>query len=231
MRDSWIGDIEIGDRWARWTGLVGDSCKHRHFSAQAILSSEPITVSDAAGMHTTAHLILIDPLVPHRVEPGTRAQLIFVEPPYRPAAVDALLRSWCERHQPAIVATADHDGFWTGWLRTGSSAVTRIDPRVAAATAAIDARLEDGPLRLSDFAADAGLSPERFRHLFAQELQTPFRRFILWRRLVRAAAALRAGGTVTAAAHVAGFADAAHFARVLKTSFGIRATQALTRKG
>jgi AraC-like DNA-binding protein len=53
----------------------------------------------------------------------------------------------------------------------------------------------------------------------------PFRRYLLWRRVQRAFVALKAGDDVTTAAHMAGFADAAHFARTLKAMFGVTATQ------
>ncbi len=55
-------------------------------------------------------------------------------------------------------------------------------------------------------------SPERYRHLFVEALGLPYRRYLLWRRVQRPSA-LKDGDDVTTAAHAAGFADAAHFAR------------------
>jgi AraC-like DNA-binding protein len=56
------------------------------------------------------------------------------------------------------------------------------------------------------------------------EIGVPFQRFVLWRRLAAAFERLVAGATITEAAHAAGFADAAHFARTIRAMFGIRAS-------
>lgn len=229
VRD-WLGDFEIGDRWARWTGSAGDSLVHRHLSAQAVLSDAPVTAIDKAGRAVVARVILIEPLAAHRIEPGTRASFLFVEPPFRSPEAEAFLSPWFAAHPPVILAERPGPGYWGDWLRLAGGREGPADPRIVAAVASIDRRLDAGALRLEDFAAEADISPGRFRHLFAQEMQTPFRRFVLWRRLIRAVAHLRAGRAVTAAAHEAGFADAAHFARVLKAAFGIRATQALVTR-
>jgi len=90
----------------------------------------------------------------------------------------------------------------------------------------IDAALPEPP-PLAAAAASAGLSVERFRHLFARDVGLTYGRYVLWGRLRLAAAELLAGQDVTTAAHSAGFADAAHFARTLKTIFGVTASQTL----
>ena len=58
----------------------------------------------------------------------------------------------------------------------------------------------------------------------------PFQRYILWRRLSAAFEGLLAGSNITEAAHAAGFADAAHFARTIKAMFGIRASDILLER-
>lgn len=70
-----------------------------------------------------------------------------------------------------------------------------------------------------------GLSGERFRHLFAQHTQMPFRQWVLWRRLRHVRARVLGDGfTLTDAALEAGFADQAHFCRVFARRFGIAAS-------
>jgi AraC-like DNA-binding protein len=91
----------------------------------------------------------------------------------------------------------------------------------------VDARLADGLVPLAAAARAANLSPERYRHVFVEAMGLPFRRYLLWRRVQRAFAALTGGDDVTTAAHAAGFADAAHFARTLKAMFGVTATQVI----
>jgi AraC-like DNA-binding protein len=74
---------------------------------------------------------------------------------------------------------------------------------------------------LESAAATAFLSPSRFAHLFKQQLGLPFRRYLLWRKLTRAMLEIGREGKVTAAAHAADFADAAHLTRTFVQMFGI----------
>ena len=97
-------------------------------------------------------------------------------------------------------------------------------------TATIERRLPLGAVRLFDVAAGTRLSVSRLRHLFASEIGMPFQRYILWRRLSAAFEGLLAGSNVTEAAHAAGFADAAHFARTIKAMFGIRASDIILER-
>ena len=78
-----------------------------------------------------------------------------------------------------------------------------------------------GPIRLDRVAAEVGLSPSRLRHLFTAQLGLPFTACVRWARLQAAMQAFRAGGTLTQAAHAAGFADSAHLTRVFHAMFGL----------
>ncbi|GAA2430035.1 AraC family transcriptional regulator [Actinomadura vinacea] len=77
------------------------------------------------------------------------------------------------------------------------------------------------PVRLETVAARAGLSASRLRHVFTQQLGLPFTTCVRWARLQAAMATVRGGGTLTAAAHAAGFADSAHLTRVFHAMFGL----------
>jgi hypothetical protein len=76
----WQGQLYLGDRWALWQGDIGDGVLHRHFAAQAIVSDSPVRVFDEHGSYVEAECVLIDPLTPHRVLPGRKAMLIYIEP-------------------------------------------------------------------------------------------------------------------------------------------------------
>lgn len=102
----------------------------------------------------------------------------------------------------------------------GAPAAAPTDSRVAQAIAIIRERLAE-QLTLHDIAALVGLSPGRFRHLFATEAGIPFRVFLLWARLNRALE-LGFGGTPwTEAAHLTRFADSAHLSRTCRRMYGI----------
>ena len=101
----------------------------------------------------------------------------------------------------------------------GVEPMVASDERILRAIAHIRAHL-DQPLSLEDVADVACLSPSRFRHLFVEETGMAFRPYVLWRRFLRVWELLTEGASLSAAAHAAGFADAAHLSRTSKQIFG-----------
>ncbi|MFI0448871.1 helix-turn-helix domain-containing protein [Actinomadura sp. 6N118] len=83
------------------------------------------------------------------------------------------------------------------------------------------------PIRLEAVAAQVGLSASRLRHLFTEQLGLPFTACVRWARLQAAMHTVRDGGTLTAAAHAAGFADSAHLTRVFHAMFGLAPSTAI----
>lgn len=95
-----------------------------------------------------------------------------------------------------------------------------FDPRIARCLSTIRRRL-DGPLRLTDLAATLGVSESWLAHRFTDAVGVPIRRYILWQRLWRAMESALKGGTLTQAAHEAGFSDSAHLSRTFRQTFGV----------
>jgi AraC-like DNA-binding protein len=81
--------------------------------------------------------------------------------------------------------------------------------------------------RLQDAAALACLSPSRFRARFDAEVGLPFRRYRLWRRMAAVMRTIAAGGSLTEAAHAAGFSSSAHLSSTFRRMFGLRASDLL----
>jgi AraC family transcriptional regulator len=104
-------------------------------------------------------------------------------------------------------------------LAGGVDPMVVSDERILRAIAHIRAHL-DQPLTLEEVADVACLSPSRFRHLFVEETGTAFRPYVLWRRFLKVWELLSQGGSLSTAAHGAGFADAAHLSRTSKQMFG-----------
>ena len=104
-------------------------------------------------------------------------------------------------------------------LTGGVEPATVTDERVLRVIAHINAHL-NRPLALDDVADVACLSPSRFRHLFVEQTGVGLRPYILWRRFLHVWALLTAGESLSAAAHAAGFADAAHLSRTSRSTFG-----------
>jgi AraC-like DNA-binding protein len=76
----------------------------------------------------------------------------------------------------------------------------------------------------------AGLSPSRFAHVFSESFGVPVRPYMRWLRLMRAVRELVSGRSVTHAAHIAGFADAAHLTRTCRRTLGV-SPGILTKRG
>jgi AraC-like DNA-binding protein len=104
-------------------------------------------------------------------------------------------------------------------LAGGDAPSVAPDERILRAVAYVHAHL-DAPLTLDAVAAEACLSPSRFRHLFVEQTGMALRPYILWRRMLRVWELTAAGGSLSSAAHAAGFADAAHLSRTSRRMFG-----------
>ncbi|MDA2893883.1 helix-turn-helix domain-containing protein [Mycolicibacterium sp. BiH015] len=115
------------------------------------------------------------------------------------------------------------------WLDLAAPASpARLDPRVANAVTRIAADPADAP-SARELAVDVGLSESRFLHLFHDQVGTTLRRYLLWMRLIAAGVAIRDGKNLTDAAADAGFASPSHLSDRFKSTFGLTATQLLSR--
>ncbi|HJZ75362.1 MAG TPA: helix-turn-helix transcriptional regulator [Vicinamibacterales bacterium] len=110
------------------------------------------------------------------------------------------------------------------WVRTellNETRPRRIEPRVRRVLRYLRREgLERNRVSLSRLAEIAQLSPSRLMHVFTQSLGIPLRPYLLWLRVQVSAGALVSGHSVTEAAHLAGFADAAHLTRTFRRTLG-----------
>ncbi|MGV9823861.1 helix-turn-helix transcriptional regulator [Nocardia xishanensis] len=106
------------------------------------------------------------------------------------------------------------------WLRVGAAGETVRHPAVAEVLRLLPERISAGPVRLAELARAVHLSESRLAHVFSAELGLPFRPYLRWLRMQRAAELLAAGHSLTEVAHQAGFADSAHLTRVCRSMFG-----------
>jgi AraC-like DNA-binding protein len=97
-----------------------------------------------------------------------------------------------------------------------------VDPRVDRVIQMLQRHaLDTHSTSLAQLSRVAGLSPSRFAHVFTESIGIPLRPYLRWLRLQRAARELMSGSAVTQAAHVAGFADAAHLTRTFRRMLSI----------
>ena len=119
---------------------------------------------------------------------------------------------------------------WASDYLLSARRTVALDARVQAVVAHVRRRLATGEdLSLDALASIAGLSRSRFMHLFTEALGVPLRPYILWLRLQRGACELMGGASVSAAAHRAGFADAAHLTRTFRRMLGVTPSEIALR--
>jgi AraC-like DNA-binding protein len=93
------------------------------------------------------------------------------------------------------------------------------DPRIQLVLELIRA-LPVKKIALTELAGAVYLSESRLLHLFREQVGMPFRRYLLWKRLIQALQHILDGMPLTQAAYEAEFADSAHFSRTFKRMFG-----------
>jgi AraC-like DNA-binding protein len=98
-------------------------------------------------------------------------------------------------------------------------------PSLLAAVELISQRLPER-VTLGEVATGIALSPSRLSRLFRDQLGQSFPTYVRWARVRLAIDALRAGASLTDAAHAAGFTDSAHANRVCHEMFGLSPSQA-----
>jgi AraC-like DNA-binding protein len=190
----------------------------------AAIAVAPDTEHALAGEGMVAQLF-VDP----EGEPGRELQrTLFSDeslvsiPTARLAALPARLLAGYESPHRSDQSLIDLGRDLLATLAPGSGRDERPEARVRRMSAWAAGRL-DAPVSLADAAAHVGLSTGRARHLFVEETGLPFKTYLLWRRLMRAAEIFSTGSSLTDAAHNAGFSDSAHLSRTFRRMFGITA--------
>lgn len=198
----------MGRDYGLIVGELGHTAPHAHYAHQLMVCpGAPITVS-LEGQVTSAHRLFIPSRQAHAIlETQGEVTVLYAEP----AVFD--------------IAPLLHQDLSLEALRQLPRR-SLDDPRLARALAALDQQLT-GKVSAQALAQAAHLSLSQLERLFCDQLGLPVRRLVLWRRLRIALQLALAGGTLTDAAHGAGFADSAHFSRTMKQLFGVTAAASL----
>lgn len=235
---TWHGHIFLERGWLLYDGPIAATSAHAHHAFQIILASEPAVelVSDTERARVDVAAIPADE--PHGfASPAVRAVILYVEPESRAGRhvrtrLDSTtaISSWVEIAAPLRGIVGPTVERWEEARRIHDAVLDRLvppdqrarpwPPVIQRMVALLPTRL-DGELRLGKLAQELGLSESRLAHLISEYLGIPFRSYVLWLRLERAAADMACGRTLTEAAHHAGFSDGAHLSRVFRRMFGI----------
>ncbi|MBC7302115.1 MAG: AraC family transcriptional regulator [Nocardia sp.] len=229
----WLGGVVFTPGLMAFTGGIGDAAAHAHAAVQVMFVARGhLTVTDAAGNTAPATVAIIPPGVIHRVhaEPGTSGFVAFLDPDSitAHAALTRLAGMPTDAATSWITAATPRRRYpgpaqLSGGPRRCHPVVTDALQRAA--------DWVGGPPSLTELAAQVGISPSRLSHVVADQIGLPYSAWRRWTRLQRGFAVVRDGGSLTDAAHTAGFADSAHLARTCRDLIGITPTEALIATG
>lgn len=220
---------------------------HAHHALQLVVRREgELRVRGRAGRWRRAPGVLVAYDAPHEVDAtGGTVVVLFVEPESeeggriraalsgRLTLVDEARRAELFRPLGDAPLTAAVASSWMSGaiaLLSGGAIVARpLHPRVRKLLRHLRALPPGADTSLEGLAAVAGLSPGRLMHAFTESVGVPLRPYLLWLRLQRAGGAIASGTPIGEAAHLAGFADAAHLTRTFRRMFGVAPTSARDR--
>jgi AraC-like DNA-binding protein len=222
-----------------YRGELGSAHTHNHAAVQiAIAATSTVTFTDETGRRAQGSAGLIPAGISHAIDAGAATGLmIYVDSTGVAGRRLTALVSETERNDVrAWIAAAQHITKPDDSVAVAEAAETAleqligdhrdpmsIEPSHPSVRRAIDLlpSLLPGPVRLTDVAGAVHLSPDRLGRLFARDVGLSFSAYVRWARLMRAMEVARDGGTLTDAAHAAGFSDSSHANRVTHEMFGI----------
>ena len=216
---------------------------HAHHAMHFVLAAdgELLVRTTHPRRSTTATGVLTAPDVPHAIDASGVDQLvIFIDPesdvgaalrPALPGPVRFISRA--ERAElvhgvedPRSFASTDAYAWARRAATTLGLTLRESRPVLHPGVRELLARLRESGVEddtsLEALARSVGLSPGRLMHVFTESVGIPLRSYLAWLRVQRSACAILAGASLTEAAHVAGFADAAHMSRTFKRRLGFR---------
>ena len=224
---TWQGSAFLGIGWAAFRGVSADNSAHAHPALQIALSrNEAVTIT---GQHVTVtgKAIVVAPNVIHSLQPADGVTLILIEPQTR------LANYFCDHLSSDMISLLGKqetapinldDPLHTcldDILKTLPSAPLSVDRRLEKALALLQQDDERKPIE--EVAQQVGLSTARLRVVAKRDLGVSLSDWMIWRRLERASRLLALGSTIASAAYGAGFADQSHFARAMRSHFGVTA--------
>jgi AraC-like DNA-binding protein len=228
----------IEDAFAVRFSLETRSSLHAQHGAGIFVGLESdVTVTEPGRASACGRVVAVPPDVPHEaVSPGPTVGLLY-DPEALPhiagysrqrggafpieGRVAARLLEAVTAHRASltrgdVLGGLAHES--STWLAQGTP-YRAPDRRVARVIEALCDPTADRRLVV----AHAGISPAHLQALFARDVGLPMRTFLLWHRLLAALVAFL-HTDATSAAHLAGFADLAHFSRTCRKMLGYSPT-------
>lgn len=214
---------------------------HAHHAIQVVVGLGGAFHLRTEDHHLDGQAVAVDADIPHAFAAEGLLAILFIEPESRigravaarlfstrplAALQDADLTDWRARVTQAFHAGDRDDqaiadlGRSLAQTLAGNQPGDPPDRRVRGMITRAAQQIEHS-ISLADVVEPGGLSAARLRHLFVEQTGLPFKTYLLWLRLTKAVERMAAGGSLTEAAHGAGFADSAHFSRTFRRMFGV----------
>jgi AraC-like DNA-binding protein len=224
---TWQGSAFLGIGWAAFRGVSAGNSAHAHPALQIALSRKQAVTVTGQHVTVTGKAIVVAPNVIHSLKPADEVTLILIEPQTR------LANYFCDHLSSDMIsllgkqetAQINLDGpihtCLDDILKTLPSATLSVDRRLEKALALL--QQDDERKTIEEVAQQVGLSTARLRVVAKRDLGVSLSDWMIWRRLERASRFLSLGSTIASAAYGAGFADQSHFARAMRSHFGITA--------
>jgi len=178
----------------------------------------PNVLHTVASDYRSAICLVIEP---ETIEPGAFEELMKrLSSPEAPLFARRIRQAYVElgqRHGGEDISSAQFDLMCFG----EALPARKLDPRVARAMLQIG-RFSGEPVTAASCAAEAGLSPSRFLHLFKEETGISFRSFRAWKR---ARHLLHFANQDINLAHLAqdiGYPDSTHFSHSIRRFYGLK---------
>ncbi|WP_412484087.1 AraC family transcriptional regulator [Mycolicibacterium frederiksbergense] len=241
-RMQWSGQAVIEPGRLIYRGRLGTAHHHAHAAVQIAVATDatPLLFTDARGQRASALAGIIPAGTAHALDAAdTTGLMVYLEPTTSAgrlvsALVDKQTRASCSSWTTAAATLSPNSAgqehlsdaadavlrTLLGHTRTSAAPDEFIHPGVQQVVALIP-QLITGPIRLTEMAAAVYLSPDRLGRLFARDVGLSLSAYVRWARLIRTMEVARGGGTITDAAHAAGFSDSSHANRAFHEMFGI----------
>lgn len=223
---TWSGNFIFGETWAAYRGFVDTTSLHAHAAIQLVVGEpDDFVITDELNQKITGPVIVVRSGVRHMLSGKGQVSVLYIEPlsPIAFTLADHINGDDIAGIAKAAVRKIDvseHPSKWLPWLtEEDSRPQENVDTRLAIAMKFLSTLEPERTIKLAS--AECGLSESRLRVLARQHLGFPLSTWLIWRKLGRASKALSDGATLSQAAQDGGFADQAHFSRVMRRMFGI----------
>ena len=226
----WAGALTVAAGALCYRGALSGAEQHHHVGVQVIQARDgSFEVSDAHGGRAVTSAAVIPSGHTHglRITAATDGVLVFLDPgrlvPTDTIPDDATAWAAAGHELPCHTTWLSPIDLVGRLLTAPPTGYRTTGPRHPSVRIAVDLipRLVPAPIRLTDVARTAGLSPNRLGRLFKEQVGQSFSSYVRWIRLRHAVTSLSSGASLTDAAHAAGFTDSAHANRVCREMFGM----------